>query len=405
MGLVQPDTAAAVVRSAVDGGVVPGAVALVRHRGEVVLHEAFGVASAVPETRPMTPDTVFDLASLTKPIAGAGVALALADRGCFSLDEEVTAWLPELETFRGAGVTIRRLLAHTAGITGWRPVYAGAAGLGGAQGSQGAAEVVNAIGAFGLAATPGSRFEYSDLGYILLGIALARAAGEPLPQLAADLLFTPCGLTRTGYLPAGEADGFAVTEEGNAFERRMAEWAGLTFGRWRTTFHAGQVNDGNAHYGLGGVSAHAGLFSTAAEVATLGEMWLRRGVHDGRRVLSAAAVDLAVSDQAPGAARRGLGWELRRSGGPTLDEIRRADAGLFPPVASAFAPRSSGELLSAAAFGHTGFTGTSMWIDPELDVVAVLLTNSTHPRVDLDKPVNALRARFANAVAAALSST
>ena len=87
-----------------------------------------------------------------------------------------------------------------------------------------------------------------------------------------------------------------------------------------------------------------------------------------------------------------------------LDEIRRADAGYFPPVASPFTPRSSGELLSASAFGHTGFTGTSMWIDPELDVVAVLLTNATHPRVDLDKPVNALRARFANAVAASCSA-
>ena len=100
-------------------------------------------------------------------------------------------------------------------------------------------------------------------------------------------------------LPDGPADEFAVTEEGNAFERRMAEWAGLDFGGWRTTFHAGEVNDGNAHYGLGGVSAHAGLFSTAEDVGTLGEMWLRRGVHDGRQVLSAAAVDLAITDQMP----------------------------------------------------------------------------------------------------------
>ena len=262
--------------------------------------------------------------------------------------------------------------------------------------------MVRAIGALGLASTPGSRFEYSDLGYIALGAALERIGDKPLTDLAGELIFEPCGLADTGFLPDGAADSFAVTEEGNAFERRMAEWAGLDFARWRTTFHPGEVNDGNAHYGLGGVSAHAGLFSTAADVATLGEMWLRRGVHDGSQVLSPAAVDLAVSDQMPpGNARRGLGWELCRHGGPTLDEIRRADAGFFPPVASPFSPRSSGELLSPAAFGHTGFTGTSVWIDPHLDVVAVLLTNATHPRVDLDKPVNALRARFANAVAAA----
>jgi serine-type D-Ala-D-Ala carboxypeptidase len=390
------DHVRAAVQSAVDTGVVPGAVALVRRRGDVLLHEAFGSASVVPESRPMAPDTVFDLASLTKPLVGAGVALALVDRGCCSLDEEVTAWLPELEQFAGKGVTVRRLLAHTAGVAGWRPLYTGAAG---------AAEVVRAIGALGLATAPGSRFEYSDLGYILLGIALERAAGARLDDLAARLIFQPCGLRHTGYLPTNAAEDFAVTEEGNAFERRMAEWAGLDFARWRTTFHPGEVNDGNAHYGLGGISAHAGLFSTAAEVAILGEMWRRRGVHEDRQVLSAAAVELAVADHMPpGNARRGLGWDLVRQGGPTIEEIRRADAGYFPPVASPFTPRSSGELLGARAFGHTGFTGTSIWVDPGLEVVAVLLTNATHPRVDLDKPVNALRARFANAVAASCSA-
>jgi CubicO group peptidase (beta-lactamase class C family) len=366
------DHVRAAIQDAVDAGVVSGAVGLVRHRGDMLLHDAFGSASGEPQARPMAPDTVFDLASLTKPLVGAGVTLALADRGCFSLDEEVTTWLPELEQFRAKGVTLRRLLAHTAGVTGWRPIYTGATG---------ADDVVRAIGALGLAAPPGSRFEYSDLGYILLGVAVARA------------------------LPDGAAHDFAVTEEGNAFERRMAEWAGLDFAGWRTSFHAGEVNDGNAHYGLGGVSAHAGLFSTAADVGTLGEMWLRRGAHQGTPVLSPASVDLALSNQMPpGDAPRGLGWELFRRGAPALDEIRRADAGFFPPVASPFTPRSSGELLSPSAFGHTGFTGTSIWIDPELDVVAVLLTNATHPRVDLDKPVNALRARFANTVAAMVTT-
>jgi CubicO group peptidase (beta-lactamase class C family) len=387
--------ARAVVNTAVDAGVVPGAVALVRHRGSAVLHEAFGQASVDPP-RAMTTETLFDLASLTKPLVGAAVTLALVDRGRCALDEEVTAWLPELEQFHGDGVTLRRLLAHTAGITGWRPVYTGA---------EGTADVVRAIGALGLASTPGSRFEYSDLGYITLGAALERIGSGPLADLADELIFEPCGLADTGYLPDRAADSFAVTEEGNAFERRMAEWAGLDFGRWRTTFHPGEVNDGNAHYGLGGVSAHAGLFATAADVATLAEMWLRRGMHDGRQVLSPAGVDLAITDQMPpGNARRGLGWDLCRRGGPTLEEIRRADAGFFPPVSSPFSPRSSGELLSPSAFGHTGFTGTSVWVDPARDLVVVLLTNATHPRVDLDKPVNALRARFANAVAAAITA-
>jgi serine-type D-Ala-D-Ala carboxypeptidase len=249
----------------------------------------------------------------------------------------------------------------------------------------------------------GLTLEYSDLGYITLGLAVERAAGTPLAELAADLLLVPCGLDRTGYLPDFPADQYAVTEEGNAFERRMAVWAGINFAGWRTSFHPGEVNDGNAHYGLGGISAHAGLFSTAAEIGLLGEMWLRGGVHNGRRVISEAAVSLATSDQMPStSAQRGLGWDLFKTTGPTLGELGRADAGFFPPTASPWSPRSSGELLSPSSFGHTGFTGTSVWIDPRREIVAVLLTNATHPVVDLGKPVNALRARFANAVVAAV---
>ena len=183
-----------------------------------MVHEAFGSAS-LPDARPMTPETVFDLASLTKPLVGATVTLALVDRGLFSLDEEVTDFLPELESFRAKGVTIRRLLAHTAGVTGWRPVYVSASGP---------AEVLRAIDRIGLASAPGSRFEYSDLGYMTLGLALERAAGKPLPDLLAELVVGPCGLERTGYLPAFSEDQYAVTEEGNAFERRMAVWAGMT---------------------------------------------------------------------------------------------------------------------------------------------------------------------------------
>jgi CubicO group peptidase (beta-lactamase class C family) len=360
-----------------------------------VFHEAFGLADTRPEPRPMTPSTMFDLASLTKPLVAANVALALVDRGAVALDEEVTTVLPELRSFRGQGVTIRRLLAHTAGLPGWRPLYTGAAGQ---------PKIIDAIDDLGLAAHPGSRFAYSDLGYIALGIALERIGGSSLPELAATLIFQPCGLGRTGFLPRFPEGDYAVTEEGNAFERRMAEWAGLAFDGWRTTFHPGEVNDGNAHYGLGGISGHAGLFSDANEVGILGEMWLRRGAWQGTRVLSEAVTEVATSNQMPGTdARRGLGWDLTKGQGPTVEELTRADAGFFPPTESSWAPRAAGELLSSSTFGHTGFTGTSIWIDPGHDLVAVLLTNATHPYVDLNKPVNALRARFHNAVVASVA--
>ena len=384
-----------VLNNAVGSGVVPGAVALVRHRGAVVLHQAYGDARNSNVTRPMSLDTRFDLASLTKPLVGAGVALALVDRGAVSLDEEITRFLPELTSVHGRGVTLRRLLSHSAGVRGWRPLYVWA---------RTRDDILEVVDKLGLASEPGTRFEYSDIGFILLGIALERIGGSRLDDLAREFLFAELGLERTSYTPTGPADAFAVTEQGNAFERRMAEWAGLDFTGWRTEFHPGEVNDGNSHYALGGVSAHAGLFSDAGDLGVLGEMWRTAGSWEGRRVLSPAVITAATSDQAPGGSRRGLGWELMKSGAPTLAELSRADAGFFPPTSSPFTPRSSGELLSVRAFGHTGFTGTSMWIDPDRELVMVLLTNATHPAVDLDKPLNALRARFHNAAVASVTS-
>lgn len=384
-----------VLDTAVESGVIPGAVALVRHRGRVVFHQAVGQARSSDATRSMSLDTRFDLASLTKPLVGAGVALALVDRGAVSLDEEITRFLPELRSVHGKGVTFRRLLSHSAGIRGWRPLYVWA------RTRDDILEVVNGLG---LAAEPGTRFEYSDVSFIVLGIALERIGGSRLDDLAGELLFAGLGLERTSYTPTGPAEDFAVTERGNAFERRMAEWAGLDFSDWRTEFHPGEVNDGNSHYALGGVSAHAGLFSDARDLGVLGEMWRNEGIWEGRRILSSAVIAAATSDQAPAGARRGLGWELMKSGAPSLAELSRADAGFFPPTSSPFSPRSSGELLSDHAFGHTGFTGTSMWIDPERELVMVLLTNATHPVVDLDKPVNALRAKFHNAVVGSVTS-
>jgi CubicO group peptidase (beta-lactamase class C family) len=381
-----------VVQTAVETGTIPGAVALVRHRGDVVLHEAFGVASTEPEPRPMSPDTIFDLASLTKPLVGATVTMALVDRGVVSLDEEITESLPELGRLSGEGVTLRRVLSHTSGLPGWRPLYVWA---------RGSSEILGTVDGLGLAAAPGTRVEYSDLGFIVLGLALERAGGRPLAELAAELVFDPLGLHRTTYRPSSPADAFATTERGNAFERRMAEWAGLDFAGWRTEFHPGEVNDGNAHYGLDGISAHAGLFSDAHDLGILGEMWRGRGTWMDRRVLSEAVVGRAVGDTSGGLGR-GLGWDLMKQDGPTLEELTRADAGFFPPTKTPWTPRPSGELLSPGAFGHTGFTGTSIWIDPARELVAVLLTNATHPRVDLDKPVNALRARFHNTVVATL---
>lgn len=383
------------LHAAVDDGQLPGAVALVRHGGQVRVHEAFGHAETTPSRRPMRPDTVFDLASLTKPLAATAVALALVDRGEVTLDEEITRHLPELRALTGAGVTIRRLLTHSSGLSGWRPLYAK---------GQGRDAALRQIAELGITYPPGSRFEYSDLGMITLGIALERIAGHRLDALLSDLVVAPLGLTGTSYLPPQHPDRYAATEDGNTFERRMADWAGLDFRGWRHGCYPGQVNDGNAHYGLDGVSGHAGLFADAQDVGVLGQLWLDGGTYEGTRVLSEAVVRLARTNQSPpGDARRGLGWALGSTQPPTRHELSRADAGLFPPAASPWAPRSGGELLADTAFGHTGFTGTSLWCDPQAQLVVVLLTNATHPVVDPAKGMDRLRARLHNAVAACVT--
>ncbi|CAN5776022.1 serine hydrolase domain-containing protein [soil metagenome] len=383
------------LQEAVDDGQLPGVVALVRHGGQVQVHEAFGHAQTTPTRRPMRPDTVFDLASLTKPLAATAVTLALVDQGMVALDEEITRHLPELRPVAGAGVTIRRLLTHSSGLSGWRPLYAK---------GQGRDAALRQIAELGITYSPGSRFEYSDLGMITLGIALERIAGHRLDALVTDLIFAPLGLTGTSYLPPGQPDRYAATEDGNTFERRMTDWAGLDFGGWRHGCYPGEVNDGNAHYALDGVSGHAGLFADAQDVGVLGQLWLDGGTYAGTRVLSEAVVRLARSNQSPpGNARRGLGWALGSTQPPTRQELSRADAGLFPPAASPWAPRSSGELLGDTAFGHTGFTGTSLWCDPQARLVVVLLTNATHPVVELAKGVDRLRARLHNAVAACVT--
>ncbi len=379
------------LQDAVDQGQVPGAVSLVRWRGEQVLHAAFGRAQTWPYEREMRLDTVFDLASLTKPLVTSAVALVLADRGALALDEAVTEFLPELRTAQGTGVTLRRLLSHSSGLAAWHPLYL--------SGNTRDA-VLAAVEGCGLVSRPGSRVQYSDLGFVVLGIALERMAGQRLDDLAHELVLRPCGLSSAAFLPTLDEQRFAATERGNAFERDMLEAAGLRFGAWRDSCYPGEVNDGNAHYGMGGVSGNAGLFATAEDVGRLGQMWLDGGTVAGRCVLSPASVRLATTNQSPHAEpARGLGWALLEATIPVRDQPP-ADGGFRPPTESPWEPRPAGELMSPRAFGHTGFTGTSLWVDPVADLVAVLLTNATHPRVERSRGVNRLRARFHNVLAA-----
>lgn len=372
------DDAAEVLATSVERGDVPGAVAFVSQHGEPVFQGAFGWAAVEPEPRAMHVDTIFDLASLTKPLAAAPVILHLVETGAMTLEDCIGRYLPELQGRPIGEATIVRLLTHTSGVAAHFRLYLHA---------RDRESVVETIGSLDLAYEPGTRVEYSCLGFILLGIAAERITCQRLDVLADRLVFRPLGLRDTGYRLDRPAERFAATERGNAYERGKAGGQECAFDGWRTDYVPGGVHDGNAFYAMSGVSANAGLFGPAAEVARLGEMWLNGGELNGVRVLLPDTVRLATSNLTPGLnLARGLGWQI-----------------VTPGITEESGPWSSGTLFSSRTYGHTGFTGTSIWIDPEDGIVAVLLTNRVHPRIEDDGTRSiGVRHRFHNAVARAL---
>ncbi|MDR7482500.1 MAG: serine hydrolase domain-containing protein [Armatimonadota bacterium] len=358
-------------------GVFPGAVVAVRQEGRWLAHAAFGRAQVVPRPRPMTLDAVFDLASLTKPLATAAVVLDLWSRRRLDLDAAVAVYLPAFGHGAHAAVTVRHLLVHTAGLPAWEPLYLPAAGAPRGlrhRACRTVAEATRRIAATPLAAPPGARVEYSDLGFIALGYLVERVAGEPLDRLVRRLVARPLGLRTLRYRPPASWRCVA-TETGNAYERQRAAEQGLGARfRWRTHVLRGEVHDGNAWYVGRGVAGHAGLFGTAADVARAGEAWLGGGVADGARLLPAEVIAEATRDHTGDAqpGRRGLGWAL--AGWPF-----------------------AGRRASPAAFGHTGFTGTSLLVDPARALVIVLLTNRVHPSAS-GEAIVAFRPAFHDAV-------
>ncbi|HEX6506560.1 MAG TPA: serine hydrolase [Chloroflexota bacterium] len=367
-------TARAILVEAVQRGEVPGAVAVVRCQDETVMCETFGMAAIEPSVIPMTQETVFDLASLTKVLATTPVTLALVERGVLDLADAVENFLPEVSGSPLGASCLIQLLTHSSGLQSWHPTYS--------YGTTPAA-VVRSIAELPLAHAPGTAVEYSCLGFITLGIIAERATGQQLEALARSLVFAPLGLTRTGYCPGFSPDQYAWTERGNEYERQLVHDAGLRFDGWWDGFYPGRVHDGNAWYGMGGISGNAGLFSTAEEVAILGQMWLNGGTYGAARILSHELVSLATSDlTAELNLGRGLGWQAVRP--PTPQEL--ADH------------RACGTLLPPGSFGHTGFTGTSIWIDPHDALVIVLLTNRVHPTADDGTAIRQLRHRLHDAV-------
>lgn len=339
---------------------MPGAVWRVSGPDGTLSHGSIGDAARLPVPEPAHPDTPYDLASLTKPLATALVAVLLEHDGVLDLDGPASRFLPELEGTHYAGVTLLDLGVHRSGLPAWSPIHC----RGGSRDAY-----LHAIAALAPAGPPG-RTLYSDLGYLLLGFALERAAGgASLSDLFDARVAAPLALRATGFAAGGARfEEAAPTEWGNACERRMAG-DGAEGCRWRTGMIRGQPHDGNAH-GLGGIAGHAGLFGTAAEVEAL-----------AREVLEPVRLPLAVRP------RSRLLTPLPGEGGRTFGFVTAA------------ASQAGRDVLPAEAPGHTGFTGTSLWLDPVAGRTYVLLTNRVHPSVP-QRDFQAVRAGFHRKAAA-----
>ncbi len=337
---------------------LPGAVVLAGHRGKVVFRKAYGNRAVEPFAEPMTVDTVFDVASLTKSVATAPSVMILVEEGKLLLSDPVVRHIPEFAPDGGdrAKVTIEHLLTHRAGLPPDDPLdlYTGTP-----------EEIFARKYRQPLKSAPGSQFVYSDIGYEVLGEVVRRVSGERLDRFAEEHIFRPLGMKDTTFLPLSPAAPPVIPISRIApTERRGDHWM------------RGEVHDPRA-YALGGVAGHAGLFSTAADLAKFCRMILEGGKLGSARILSPAAVEAMTRPRFYGDGDiRGLGWD----------------------VATAYS-KNRGELFPIGSFGHTGFTGTSLWIDPASESFVVFLSNRVHP--DGKGDVLRLRALVSTIVAAA----
>ena len=342
-----------IVAEGVRRGVYPGAAVVVGTSTAIVHTRGFGHFTWDPRSPAPDPaTTAWDLASLTKVVATTAAAALLVDQGRLALDAPVRRYLPRFAGGAKDQVTVRMLLDHTSGLPAWVDFARLTRDRDGA---------LALLYATPLRRPPGTRAEYSDLNAILLGLVVERVAARPLERFTEDSIFAPLGMRNTRYLPP------------DSWRARVAPT-----GVWHGHPIAGEVNDQNSKR-LGGVSGHAGLFASAADVARYAQWWLRRG----SPLVRPATIDTFLSSD-PAAGARLLGWESR-----TTDE---------------FTPSPYGTLPTLRAYGHTGWTGTMLWIDPERDLFVVFLTNRAFgPKVA--KPFTALHEIRAKVADAAVRAT
>jgi CubicO group peptidase (beta-lactamase class C family) len=344
------DSVRAVLLRGLADSAYPGAYAVVGSSKEI--YASMGVGHLDWGTSP-APDenTMWDMASLSKVIGTTTAAMQLWEQGRLNLDAPVQKYIPEFTGKNKELVTVRNLLTHSSGLPAWRPLYKEASTP---------EEAIALVFTTPLDTLPNVRMVYSDLGIITLGKIIERISGESLDGYLSLHVFGPLGMKSTMYRPP------------RSMRQRIAP---TERDPWRERLVYGVVHDEN-YFALGGVAGHAGLFSTGHDLAIFAQMYLNSGVYDSVRIVSQAAVEKFTQVQDSALSNRALGWEVPSG------------------------TNSAGLLLSTHDFGHTGFTGTSIWMDPDRDLFVVLLTNRVDPSRE-SRGIYAVRPALADAVAEA----
>ena len=331
----------AVAEEAVKAKNVPGVILLVSHRDRIVYRKAFGNRAVEPEAVPMTLDTVFDLASLTKGTATGSSVMALIEEGKLRLNDPAVRYWPDFGQNGKDKVTIRQLLTHSSGLASWRNFRKDFGDAEGAAIQEHTEKVLPALAAMPLTNPVDTKFVYSDLGYITLGEIVRRVSGERVDAYAKRRIFEPLRMRDTGYNPDPRLCARAAPTE-----------------KWNGKFLQGQVHDPNAAV-MDGVAGHAGLFSTIDDLARYARMLLSsdRPAEDSRVPLSPTTIrQMTTPHSATGLPVRALGWDV--------------DSGYS---------HVRGDLMPLGSFGHTGFTGTFIWVDPYSETFVIGLSNRVHP--------------------------
>ena len=347
-------SAFAVLEEAIAERAFPAASVAIAVRRRLIAVKAFGRFTYESSARLVSPATLFDLASLTKVVATTPMAMLLYQRGLLDLDAPVAAVVPEFvcdaeKDLRRREVTFRMLLAHSSGLPAYEKLFLK---------SRTRDELLHEVFVTPLTADPGTRAEYSDIGFILLGVALERIADESLDRFSQREIFAPLGMTHTAFNPPSEIrPQIPPTAEDQDFRYRIIQ---------------GEVQDENASV-LGGVAGHAGVFSTAADLAQFAHALINPGAHIRHETIAL----FTRRESAPAGTSRTLGWDT-----PSF-------------------PSQSGRYFGPASFGHLGYTGTSLWIDPDRELSISLLTNRTWPDCS-NHAIKQVRPRFHDAAILAL---